>query len=243
MSKMKNYVYYEADAFHKGVNPFVPHGGKEDSQPSLYGPGMNERKRVVVDGYKNWGIKVDNASTGFDQNSLDSFYRAMAGDIKKQKSRIGGDWVVAFAVPDEDDRSTIRQVVGEEAIFVLLELDDDILKEHIGQKYKGRGDVAEIQKMVIKMSKLFDSAQETENNTLTYKMQDRCAKENAVAVLELLGNPVDNTDEWSCSGSGDLSAEDGLSREGDVSSSGGGLSGGGGLSEAVMMIVMVVMMG
>ena len=107
ISKMMNYVYYEADAFHKGVNPFVPDGGDEDDQHSLIGQGMKQRKRVVVDGYRNWGIKVDNASTGYDQDSLDKFYRAMAGDIKTQKLRIGGDWVVAFAVPDKDDRDTI----------------------------------------------------------------------------------------------------------------------------------------
>ena len=107
---MKNYVYYEADAFHKGVNPFVPPGGDEDSQHSLYGRTIERRKRIVVDGYRNWGIKVDNASTGFNQDSLDNFYRAMAGDIATQRLRIGGDWVVAFAVPDEDDRNTIRQV-------------------------------------------------------------------------------------------------------------------------------------
>ena len=110
ISKMMNYVYYEADAFHKGVNPFVPDGGDEDDQHSLIGQGMKQRKRVVVDGYRNWGIKVDNASTGFNQDSLDNFYRAMAGDIATQRLRIGGDWVVAFAVPDEDDRNTIRQV-------------------------------------------------------------------------------------------------------------------------------------
>ena len=67
-------------------------------------------KRVVVEGYRNWGMKVDNASRGYDQDSIEKFYRAMAGDIKKQKLRIGGDWVVAFAVPDKDDRDTIRKV-------------------------------------------------------------------------------------------------------------------------------------
>merc|ERR1719273_503683 len=57
MSQMKNYVYYEADAFHLGVNPFVPNTqtGNEDAQHSLVGPGMRARKKIVVDGHKQWG--------------------------------------------------------------------------------------------------------------------------------------------------------------------------------------------
>ena len=57
--------------------------------------------------------------------------------------------------------------------------------------------MAEIQKMVLKMSRLFEDADESEKNTFTYKMpREKCAEENAMAVLELLGNPVNNTEEW-----------------------------------------------
>ena len=101
------------------------------------------------------------------------------------------------------------QVVSDDSwntTFVLLDLDDDLLKDHIANKYKGRGDVAEIQKMVVKMSKLFDDADESEKNTLTFKMtKEKCAEENAIEVLELLGNPVVNaTEKWPCSGAGGL---------------------------------------
>ena len=58
MSKMKDYVYYEADAFYKGVNPYVPVGGHEDDQHSLIGRGLKKRKDILTKGYPQWKIKI-----------------------------------------------------------------------------------------------------------------------------------------------------------------------------------------
>ena len=56
----------------------------------------------------------------------------------RERQRIGGDWAVAFAVPDRRDRDVIREALGgEDAVtFVVLYRDEDVLAEHLAKKYK-----------------------------------------------------------------------------------------------------------
>ena len=71
-------------------------------------------------------------------------------------SKVGGDWVVAFAVYDRKDRDIFRTILGQdfahidvdhnlllqsgsEVIFVLLDLDKDLLKERLSGRRQGEG--------------------------------------------------------------------------------------------------------
>ena len=71
-------------------------------------------------------------------------------------SKVGGDWVVAFAVYDRKDRDIFRTIIGQdfahidvdhnlllqsgsEVIFVLLDLDKDLLKERLSGRRQGEG--------------------------------------------------------------------------------------------------------
>ena len=131
---------YKADAFQLGVNPYVAYGnvGHEEDQPSLVGPGMRQRKEVVYRGMAAWNKKVLAGMKDYDQAAIDDLHRAMAADIVRERQRIGGDWAVAFAVPDRRDRDVIREALGgEDAVtFVVLNLDEDVLAEHLAKKYK-----------------------------------------------------------------------------------------------------------
>ena len=49
------------------------------------------------------------AGLDFDKEVLTEFYTALSEDIKKQKARIGGDWVVANVAFSRDIRDAIRQ--------------------------------------------------------------------------------------------------------------------------------------
>ena len=54
----------------------------------------------------------------------------MAEDVKRQHSRIGGDFAVANAIPRRSIRDEIRKVLPE-VIFVLLSLSKDSQRERI----------------------------------------------------------------------------------------------------------------
>ena len=46
----------------------------------------------------------------------------MAECLKYERQRIGGDWVVAQAVPSRNMRDVIRKVLGNDLIFIILRL-------------------------------------------------------------------------------------------------------------------------
>ena len=48
------------------------------------------------------------AGLEFDKEVLKEFYTALSEDIKKQKTRIGGDWVIANVAFSRDIRDAIR---------------------------------------------------------------------------------------------------------------------------------------
>ena len=140
-----------------------------------------------------------NPNHRYNQAAIDEFYKAMAADIMKEKTRMGGNWVVAFAIPDRQDRDVLREVLDEEAIFVVLDLEESLLREHLAEKYKDRPDVEEIQTILIKTSKMYKLPQKDEKNVIDYKMKNgTCAEEDAGRILELLGTPVDDPDQWPC---------------------------------------------
>ena len=49
----------------------------------------------------------------------------MALDILAQKKRIGGTWAVAMAVTNRRMRDNIREVLGNQVIFVTLTLSEE----------------------------------------------------------------------------------------------------------------------
>ena len=48
------------------------------------------------------------AGLDFDKDVLKEYYTALSEDIKKQKTRIGGDWVIANVAFSRDIRDAIR---------------------------------------------------------------------------------------------------------------------------------------
>ena len=49
-------------------------------------------------------------------------YMYMSDCINYERQRIGGDWVIAQAVPTRNLREVIRKVLGYDLIFIILRL-------------------------------------------------------------------------------------------------------------------------
>ena len=64
---------------------------------------------------------------------LAPFLEIMAEDIKVQQARIGGDFVVAFAIPNKKLRDLVREHIPD-IIFVALEMS----KENVGKRLEIR---------------------------------------------------------------------------------------------------------
>ena len=87
---------------------------------------MNARKEA----FKSYMLNQQAIETGqtTDRTPTDAYFRLMAEDIKRERARVGGDWVVAFALPLRRDRDVFREVLPD-ATFVVLDISFDLVKE------------------------------------------------------------------------------------------------------------------
>ena len=81
--------------------------------------------------------------------------QAINDDVKKQKSRLGGDFAVAHTVPTRVSRDFIRKELGTEVIFILLNLTVECQTERLirrhGEETEG---IAEIMRQVHKLTEV-----------------------------------------------------------------------------------------
>ena len=107
MLSSSGFVYYEGDCFGQLKNPYIPIDVENPSfaqktQKNLSGPGLEERKRTVNDMSQVLKKYVDGEKVDFHdaENSvkLHKFFELMCEDIKNERKRIGGHWVIASAM-------------------------------------------------------------------------------------------------------------------------------------------------
>ena len=64
-----------------------------------------------------------------DEEAGQRLQEYMGECIEYERKRIGGDWVVAHAVPTRRLRDFIRTILGKDLVFILLQLDKDTTLE------------------------------------------------------------------------------------------------------------------
>merc|ERR1712179_823857 len=114
LARNHGYVYYEADCFMAGKNPYVPLDVANPSMAQMYqkvlkGPGMEERQSVVKKCQNAWGDLM--AGNEYDKEVLIEYYRHMAEDIASEKRRIGGNFAIAHVLLTSEVRAAIRDVL------------------------------------------------------------------------------------------------------------------------------------
>ena len=185
IAKREGWVYYECDGFLFGFNPYVsPDDSQVDARgenPALIGPGMCARKEAFKSFLFNQQMRETGETT--DRTATDEYYRLMAEDIKKEKARIGGDWVVAFAIPERRDRDVFREVLGDNAIFVVLDISFDLVKERLAGREKD--DV--VIDILASIHDKYEPAQSGEPKTLAFEiLKGVTIEENAKKIVGIL---------------------------------------------------------
>ena len=182
IAKKQDWIFYEGDGFFLGFNPYVfPNESQVDARsekPALVGPGMSTRGAAVGGYLSNQHLLETNQTT--DRSPTNYFFRLMAEDIKKERARVGGDWVVAYAIEKRSDRDIFREVLGEDLIFVVLDISFDLVKERLSGRGEGEEDLAAIHYM-------YEPAQIDEPRTVGFEIvREASREENAQGVLELI---------------------------------------------------------
>lgn len=188
LSKIAGYVYYEADAFGAHVNPYIPPDVDEPSlatakQTPLKGV-PQDRIEAVQGGVKDFIAMVDGKD--FEIKNVEGFYTALCKDIVTERKRMGGDWVVAQAVPTKALRDHIKKQLGPNLIFVVLNMTKEDQMKRIMARH-GDGEAGGITDWLIKLYDLYEPATEDEENAIDVVVTSDMSREDVVQkILKML---------------------------------------------------------
>ena len=183
LSKIAGYVYYEGDAFAINANPYIPPDAVE---PYLAISKQKPLKRLCPDRITsvNAGLKDIMAlieGKDYVPENLNGFYTEMCKDIAFERKRIGGDWVVAQAVPTRAYRDHIRKQLGPDLIFVVLHMTKEDQKKRIIARHGKEGG-----KRIEWLSKLYDlyePASDDEENAINLVVTNDMSREDVAQKI------------------------------------------------------------
>ena len=180
LAKTHDFVYYEADCFTFCVNPYVPLDANEPSMAQHSQTPLKDRPQstfqICQAAMPEFGKLMGGQE--YDATALKKFYQEMAKDILVQKRRIGGLWTVANAVFSREMRDAIREILGEEVIFVTLSLSQEANKKRCEVRHAGE-DESVIEAMT-KSFTLFEAVQGDEDNAADVVITPEMTKNDVV---------------------------------------------------------------
>merc|ERR1719320_1584549 len=188
LARGHGYVYYEADCFGSLRNPYVPLDVADPSMGQMYqkilkGPGMEERLALM----KRLGPVWDNLMTGkeYDKEAMLEYYRHLAADIAREKTRIGGDFAIAHVLLSAEVRAAVRQVLGPDLIIIVLTMNSADRRNRILARHSGDVSAAD---MLDEFEKLMEGVKEDEQNTIELQVNSKMTRDDVVTeILKKVG--------------------------------------------------------
>ena len=122
------------------------------------------------------------AGAPLDQEKFIRFYTEMAKDVQVQMCRIGGTFAVAHAIPNKKFRNVIRDILGDQVIFVSLVLSRETnIKRIEARRLKGNRKMEkENLEAKIKLFEAFEPIEEDEEKSANVIIEPEMTRENVV---------------------------------------------------------------
>ena len=160
-------------------NPYLPPAGDDSAIDALLAARSlrgvpKDRREKLKSLEKEWWKLI----RGEDYN-LDDFYALMCDNILSERRRVGGDWVVAQAVPTKKLRDLIKSKLGPDLVFVVLNLKKDHQLERLGPRSATLGE--ELIKMWMGMK--YEPAEENEEKAIDLKITREMELDDVVAKI------------------------------------------------------------
>ena len=186
LSQKSGFVFYEADTFLLHVNPYIPMDTNNPAKACAFQNPLKdlsmERIKAAQDG--NQLFQDLSKGSNVDINKASNFYTYVCENVKHERHRIGGDWIVAQAVPKRELRDLIRGHLGTNLTFVLLELTKETQKKRIEIRNGGdANDDAGVTEWIAKMYDQFESCKEDEPNTISLNIDPDMTQEQVVNMI------------------------------------------------------------
>ena len=182
LSRKAGYVYYEADCFAYHANPYIPVDVQEPSiaiqkqKPLKHIP--NTRIDAVNAGAEEFRKLMEGQE--FDVDNTERYYSALCNNIITEKRRIGGNWVVAQAVPTKHLRNHIKKELGKDVVFILLDMSKDEQRKRILARHGQGGGFLET---LVKIYDRFEPASKDEKDVITVNVACDMTRDQVVEQI------------------------------------------------------------
>ena len=186
------YVYYEGDCFWNHVNPYVPIDVEDPSNESM--------KQNFLKGISQTRIDVCSASISekydkllkgkaYDMKKMCDAYALMIEELTKERKRLGGDWVVAQAVPTRALRDYIKSELGPKLMFVVLYMTKEDQEARIKARH-GDEDLS-INSLLSSVYDFYEPALEDEQNAIDVRITPEMTPHDVVNhILEIVAKKM-----------------------------------------------------
>ena len=196
LQEEEGFVSYEGDCFLMGCNPYL---GASEKGLSYYGTrmlsGIPQQRVDICNSVLERGYNQLFKGNQVDPKLWEDFYDLICEDIRKERAKIGGRWVVNQAVYTKFARDVIRKNFGDELTIVGLEIgEEDLQVERLTKRMLGEGEVSqearkETKQKMKKFSGGYENVGRDEPNTFVIKVtKSMSPKEVANTILELVAN-------------------------------------------------------
>eukprot|EP00092_Neocalanus_flemingeri_P009390 GFUD01010104.1.p1 GENE.GFUD01010104.1~~GFUD01010104.1.p1 ORF type:complete len:351 (+),score=105.54 GFUD01010104.1:41-1093(+) len=180
MMETHGFVYYEGDCFFSKKNPYLPQSENSAIEGLLSAKYLKHVPKETAAIIHRSGKEWEKAFKGEDSD-LSEVFNVMCENILKERKRVGGDWVVAMAVPNRKMRDLIKEKLGSELVFVVLNLDKDLQLERLEPRVETLG--SKFNEILFAME--FEPVCEDEENTIDLKItRDMDLDEVVKAILD-----------------------------------------------------------
>lgn len=177
MARTQEYIYYEADSAGQFINPFTDINAENPTVASYKSKPLKGIPRDVAQ--EVLAIPYVQAATSKDiDEKMKPFYKVMAEDITRQKERLGGTFAVAHAVAKRKSRDFLRQLIGPDLIFIVLDLTPECLMDRLKARHGEAS--SDVYNHVLE---IYEPAAEDEENALNVAVDSTMSIEEVLQDL------------------------------------------------------------
>ena len=123
------------------------------------------------------------------EENLNPLYDQMSKHVMIQRKRIGGDMAIAQAVFSRRQRDKIREIIGPDLIFIVLNMAKECQKKRIQGRHGDSGMLEEFMRVLVKYAEMCEPAGDDEENAFNVTISEDMSKDDVVKkVLEIVNS-------------------------------------------------------
>ena len=114
------------------------------------------------------------------------FYELMSEYLVKERKRLGGNWAIAHAIFSRTQREFLRQKIGPELVFIVMNMSADCQRKRIEGRH-GKAIDKEFLEILCKYAEMCEPAGDDEENAYNLDITEDMTKDDVMEkVYEII---------------------------------------------------------